>query len=175
MGWGCADSGPPVCNCPANDPTCNCGPTDGGTPTPAPAPCATCAADDPTCTCAADGSCSGQTCTGQCVPQSTCNDLTDLSGCPAPPAMPCANPTQVGNDPTTCCPIYQCPTCAATGAACPIAECYCGVQTGTDANCCPIIACPNVTAPAACPAACRADADCPAGETCGGGVCFVVP
>jgi hypothetical protein len=49
------------------------------------------------------------------------------------------------------------------------------VQTGTDANCCPIIACPNVTAPAACPAACRVDADCPAGETCGGGVCFVVP
>lgn len=167
VGWGCA---------PASDGGVPPSPTDGGVPTdggPAPTPvppCAVCDPNDPTCVCAADGSCTGGTCSGQCVPLSVCDTPLPAGACPAPPPMPCDTPTQVGTDPTTCCPIWQCASCTPQGMACPVAGCYCGVQVGTDANCCPIIACPEVTAPDACPPACRADADCDGGM-CVNGFC----
>jgi hypothetical protein len=156
MGWGCVPGQTP----------------DGGTGS----GCA-CPAGDFTCTCAPDGSCSGQSCTGWCMPLSVCDAPLPPAACPPPPPMPCDAPTVVGTDPTTCCPIYECTQCIPQGVPtgtpvlCPVGGCYCGVQVGTDANCCPVIACPDVTPPTPCPGTCSADSDCAAGEACVNGMC----
>jgi hypothetical protein len=110
---------------------------------------------------------------GQCMPLMTCIEPAAAADCPAPPSMPCADPVQT-LDPTTCCPIYQCPgQCMVdAGAPCPLAQCYCGVQVGLDANCCPLMACPPVTPPAACPALCGPGGACDAGQSCVDGFCL---
>ncbi|HEY3352992.1 MAG TPA: hypothetical protein VGQ83_07065 [Polyangia bacterium] len=130
-------------------------------------------ATDATCTCDANGTCTSQACTGLCVPASTCTMPAPAAACPAP-AMPCADPVVVSLDPTTCCPIYQCPSnCAVRngGTTCAVPGCYCGVQVGLDADCCPIIECPAIPPSGQCPAPCGTDAACAAGQTCVAGFC----
>jgi hypothetical protein len=153
-GWGCAPAAGP----------------DGGVGDPC-----TCPEGDFNCTCQADGSCTSQECSGMCVPVSICDAPLPPSACPPPPLMPCASPTVVGTDPTTCCPIYECTQCTPMGAPCPVGLCECGVQVGTDQNCCPIIACPEVPPSGECPAACRTDVDCAAGQVCMSGFCGAAP
>jgi hypothetical protein len=136
-GWGCATA----CACASTDPTCNCQPST--------TPCS-CPASDPTCKCDSAGICSGQVCKGQCVsPPPKCDPAKPVA-CPAL-ALQCPDggtPIQVGTDPTTCCPKYQCPVCslkasAGQAIACPLLQCACGGTTvGTDpTTCCPKVEC----------------------------------
>jgi hypothetical protein len=129
-------------------------------------------ATDPYCTCDAAGNCQSQTCTGQCAPAATCTTQAPAAAC-APAAMPCANPIVAGLDPTTCCPIYQCPSgcLPQAGVSCAVPGCACGGQVGLDENCCPIYVCPSITTPGVCPTVCASDAACAAGQTCVNNVC----
>ena len=109
-----------------------------------------CPASDPTCKCDATGNCGGQSCTGKCVPATPHCDPNVAPSCPKV-QLACPNnaqPIVVGTDPTTCCPIQQCPSCAKNDQpiACPVLKpdptCACTVSDGTDANtCCPIYRC----------------------------------
>jgi hypothetical protein len=108
----------------------------------------TCPAGDRSCTCDANGNCGGQSCVGKCVPATpVCNAPV---ACPAsiPACADGQKPVSTGTDPTTCCPIYQCPRCASTGpngSTCPVPACICAKVTGTDATtCCPTYVCGQV-------------------------------
>ncbi|MGC4122650.1 MAG: hypothetical protein QM765_50385 [Myxococcales bacterium] len=81
------------------------------------------------------------------MPMGPVCDKVDPSVCPAIPPV-CANgalPVAVGNDPTTCCPIFECPKCAGDSAiACPMPaiDCACLLSKEIDpTTCCPIYTC----------------------------------
>jgi len=123
-GWACktASTDPTACSCPASDRSCTCDATTG--------------------------QCSGQSCDGKCVPATpVCNAPV---ACPAniPACADGSKPVSTGTDPTSCCPIYQCPSCSQTDpttTACPVPGCICGKVTGTDpTTCCPTYECGKV-------------------------------
>jgi hypothetical protein len=132
---------------------------DGGTSVPPPPPICACPATDPSCTCDASGVCTGQTCTGQCLPAKPTCDPSKPVACPAI-AIACPNgatPISDGIDPMTCCPAYHCPACVAPATAngavapCPAPACKCAKQTGTDpVTCCPTYECLMLLADGSC-------------------------
>ncbi|HEY3451835.1 MAG TPA: hypothetical protein VGK67_36090 [Myxococcales bacterium] len=123
MGWGCAGTpdGTTACACDLNDPSCYCDPTTG--------------------------SCKGQTCEGRCVPVGPVCDKVDPAACPAiaPVCDNGAQPVAVGNDPVSCCPIFECPKCASgQPVACPMPaiDCACVISKDIDpTTCCPVYQC----------------------------------
>lgn len=123
MGWGCTPGSDPTqpstCACDLNDPSCYCDP--------------------------ATGICKGQTCEGRCVPVGPVCDKVDPVACPAiaPVCDNGAQPVAVGNDPVTCCPIFECPRCASDNTVvCAMPECACVISKEIDPNnCCPIYKC----------------------------------
>jgi hypothetical protein len=161
-GWGCGPAGTTTSG--------GTGSTGTGTPPPDPTTgtggtgCA-CPTTDPSCMCDANGNCSGQTCTGQCVPAKPICDPSKPVACPLI-AIACpdgATPISDGIDPMTCCPAYHCPMCvrstpattgnsAGTGTACAVPTCPCAKQTGTDpTTCCPVYECPIFLPGTTCP------------------------
>jgi hypothetical protein len=124
MGWGCAPASP-----------------DGG------GGGCTCPAGDWTCTCQPDGSCSGQQCAGMCVPVSQCDGTVHPTDCrPIDCVDPNTTPIQVGFDPTTCCPIWDCQqACVPKGVPCAMPDCPNPVTIGIDQNCCPTFCCPDAS------------------------------
>lgn len=102
----------------------------------------TCPPDDWNCVCNPDGSCSSETCTGQCVPDPVDCTAVPPGTCPMP-MMPCDDPAEVGIDPATCCPIWECPSCTPVGAPCFLPDCEGAIPVGTDPWCCPIYCCPG--------------------------------
>lgn len=158
-GWGCATGGTTTTGgtgTGSTPPPSSGGSSSGSGGSSSGSACA-CPASDPSCSCDANGNCSGKTCAGQCAPVPSKCDSSKPVACPAI-AIACPNgatPVQSGVDPTSCCPTYQCPTCAkATTAnvACPaIAICACAKQTGTDpTTCCPTYDCGPVKADGTC-------------------------
>ena len=160
-GWGCISGGTTTTG--GGSTGGGTSTADGGTSVPPTPPTCSCPATDPTCKCDANGNCSGQTCTGQCVPVKppTCDPSKPVA-CPAI-AIACpdgATPISDGIDPTTCCPAYHCPTCVRSPAtttgtsstACAAPACKCGAkQTGTDpTTCCPTYECVPLTAAGTC-------------------------
>jgi hypothetical protein len=114
-----------------------------------------CPANDPNCKCDATGTtCESQTCTGVCVDVPKCDPNKPIA-CPAL-AVLCpggVKPEVVGTDPTTCCPIEMCPSCAVSSnvrSTCAVpaidsTNCPCLVLKETDpATCCPIYRCGKV-------------------------------
>ena len=125
---------------------CTAGNADGGT-------CA-CPATDPTCTCDSTGNCTGP-CVGHCVPE--CDPSNPPTVCPLA-VIACPNnvePVLAGTDPTTCCPIYECPVCTPTSSStpvvCPMVRCACSKQTGIDPKtCCPTYECGSTNTDGSC-------------------------
>jgi len=157
-GWGCGSAGTTTGGTGAGSTPPSTGGAPGSTGGSSTGSACACPASDPSCTCDANGNCSGQTCTGQCAPAPSKCDPSKPVACPAI-AIACPNgatPVQGGIDPTTCCPTFQCPTCAkattTANVACPaIAICACAKQTGTDpTTCCPTYDCGPVKADGSC-------------------------
>lgn len=108
-------------------------------------PC-TCPPDDPACVCYDDGSCSSESCWGYCVPGGgTCTEPLPPEACP-PPLMPCDAPVEVGVDPWSCCPMYECPECVPSSEVpCAMPGCEGAMPIGRDEFCCPIWCCPDAS------------------------------
>ena len=126
VGWGCAPAAggsTGACSCPSGDASCQCD---------------------------SAGSCTGQTCTSECVPVPPACDPMNPIACPMSlPACPGGQPpVVVGTDPASCCPIERCPVCPMTASpiACPLMPvCACAKQIGIDStNCCPSYICGGI-------------------------------